>query len=322
MLPRMILTVSIVLLTNVGNPLRADEEPRWIKVTGTGESTATPDLATISIGVETEATTPGAALSDNADRMNAVMTRLKEAGLEERDLQTSQLGVWPIHPDRSVSKLEPNEAGYRASNQLTVTVRHLDRLGETLDWAVSDGANRISGPSFSVAEPAQYYQRARDAAIADAMAKAERYTAAAGVTLGPVMRIDESDTGPGLARQVRAEAMAAATPIAAGEASFSARITMMFEIEEASETETQPETESVLETEGGAAETENVEETEETPAAQKLSEAVETPVPDDASAITAEPAAEEVSEVESMPAADAIPEADDSLDNEKEPVVN
>lgn len=209
-----------------------DDRQRRITVSGRGESTAIPDIAVMSIGVETEAKTPSEALSENASHMNAVMARLKEAGIAEKDLQTAQLSIWPVYADRSGSSSRPKTTGFRANNQLSVTLREIGRIGEILDQAVADGANTVNGPNFSVAEPEPLYQAARDAAVADAIAKAERYATAAGVTLGEVVRIDEAGGGgPVFTRQLRAEAQAASTPVAAGESTFSASVTMVFAIE-------------------------------------------------------------------------------------------
>jgi uncharacterized protein YggE len=207
----------------------ADEHQfRQITVTGQGEASAEPDMATLSIGVEVQAKTPGKALADNAERMTAVMARLKDAGIAEKDLRTSQLGVWPVYSERN----QPQRiVGYRASNQLSVIIRDIDRLGDVLDQAVADGANRVNGPSFSIADPAPLLARARDDAVSDAVAKAERYAAAAGVALGDVLSIDEAGGAPIFGRQMRAEAMAASTPIAPGESSVSASVTMTFAID-------------------------------------------------------------------------------------------
>lgn len=205
-----------------------DHQPGRITVTGQGEASAKPDIATLSIGVEVQAKTPGQALSDNAERMIAVMKRLKDAGLADEDIRTSQLGVWPVFADR---QQPPKTVGYRASNQLTVTIRNIDDLGGILDQAVTDGANRVNGPSFSIADPAPLLETARDAAVKDAIAKAKRYADAADVELGEVISIDESGGAPVLGRQMRAEAMAASTPIAPGESTLTASVTMTFAID-------------------------------------------------------------------------------------------
>lgn len=209
----------------------ADDDQRQISVVGRGEIKAVPDMAVISVGVETEAKTPSEALSENTSRMSVVMARLEEAGIAANDLQTSQLSVWPIYADRPTNSNERKITSYRASNQLRVTLRDIERIGKILDQAVGDGANTVNGPSFSVANPEPVLQAARDAAVKDAIAKAKRYAAAADVKLGEVIRIDEAGRTPVIARQMRAEARVASTPIAVGETRISAEVAMVFAIE-------------------------------------------------------------------------------------------
>ncbi|MEZ5934230.1 MAG: SIMPL domain-containing protein [Alphaproteobacteria bacterium] len=222
--------VGLLAAAGLGAPsaLADQAEPRRITVTGSAEAQAVPDMATLSIGVETEAETPGKALADNAERMTAVMSRLKDVGIEDRDLQTSRLGIWPVFAERQ----QPQKpVGYHASNQLTVTIRAIDRLGAVLDQAVAEGANSVNGPTFGITNPDPLLAAARDAAVRDAIAKAERFAAAADVRLGKVLSLDEVGGGPVLLRQMRAEAMAASTPIAPGETTISASVTMTFAID-------------------------------------------------------------------------------------------
>lgn len=208
--------------------LAEDDQIRRITVTGQGEAQAVPDIATMTIGVETEGKTPGEALSENAERMTAVMGQLKRAGIADRDLRTSQLGIWPIYAE---SRQRDKTSGYRVSNQLTVTIRDIGRLSAILDATVADGANSFNGPTFAIAKPEPLLEVARDAAVKDAIAKAERYAAAADVGLGAVMTIDEAGRGPVFQRNMRAEAMDATTPIAPGETTISASVTMTFAID-------------------------------------------------------------------------------------------
>ena len=180
---RSTVVVFLLLLGGVTAPITHAEEPveRRLTVTGRGEVRAVPDVASMSIGVETEAKTPGEALDRNAVRITAVIQRLEQAGISSKDIQTSQLGIWPVHDERQ----QPRRiVAYRAANRLDVTLRDVGRLGAILDQVVADGANTVNGPIFSVAAPAPLLQAARDAAVADAIAKAERFAAAAGVTLG------------------------------------------------------------------------------------------------------------------------------------------
>ncbi|MGI9486823.1 MAG: SIMPL domain-containing protein [Geminicoccaceae bacterium] len=236
MTARPLLMLRLLLGLGVATPamfaapavLADDDQLRRITVTGRAEAQAVPDIATMSIGVETEAKTPGEALTENAERMTAVMSRLENAGIAKKDMRTSQLGIWPVFAEHP----QPEKTvGYRASNQLTVTIRDIDRLGSILDKAVADGANSVNGPTFSIADPEPLLIAAREAAVRDAIAKAERYASAADVELGPVISIDEAGGGgPVFARQMRAESMDAFSPIAPGETTIAASVTMTFAI--------------------------------------------------------------------------------------------
>lgn len=223
--------VALGVMLGAGLPAASadtdDDRVRTITVTGHAEANAVPDVAVLSIGVETKAETPGKALAENAERMTAVMEKLKSADIAERDLQTSQLGIWPVFAEH---RQNSEVVGYQASNQLSVTIRDIDRLGSLLDDAVADGANRVNGPTFSIADPEPLLIAAREAAVKDGIAKAERYAAAAGVKLGDVISIDESRSSPAVPRHMRAQAMEASTPIAAGETTIAADVTMIFAI--------------------------------------------------------------------------------------------
>ncbi|MGI9498994.1 MAG: SIMPL domain-containing protein [Geminicoccaceae bacterium] len=226
---RSFLALGLVLGLGLTTPsaIADDDRLRRITVTGQGEARAAPDIATMSIGVETEAETPSEALAANAARMTAVMKRLKSAGIADGDLRTSQLGIWQVFAEHQ----QPRDVvAFHATNQLEVTIRAIDRLGVILDEAVADGANNVNGPTFSIADPEPLLAAAREAAVKDAIAKAERDAAAADVTLGKVLSIDEGGGGPVFAGKVRAEAMMARTPVALGENTLTATVTMTFAI--------------------------------------------------------------------------------------------
>ena len=225
---------ALALLTLLAvPPLAAQEEaPRGLVVTGTGEASARPDVAVISAGVVVQADTASAALADNTRAMHAVLEQLRAAGIAQEDIQTSQFAVTPLYETRQPDPQRtepPGIVGYQVSNQVTTRVRDIDRLGATLDALVQAGANSIDGLHFEVADPKQLLGEASDAAVADALAKARRYATAAGVELGEILAIEESDSfAP--RPMMRAEAMAASVPIAPGQTELSASVTITFAI--------------------------------------------------------------------------------------------
>ncbi|MGH6898916.1 MAG: SIMPL domain-containing protein [Geminicoccaceae bacterium] len=226
---------ALAVMTLCAAPAAADEAaPRRIVVNGTGEASARPDVAVIAAGVVVQADTASAALADNTRAMNAVLEQLSAAGLAAEDVQTSQFSVTPLYEQRrpDPDTVEPPRiVGYQVSNQVTAQVRDLDRLGAILDALVRAGANSINGPWFEIADPKQLQGAARDAAVADAVARAERYAAAAGVRLGEIISIEEGGSYAPPRPMMRAEAMAADVPIAPGQTEVSASVTMVFAIE-------------------------------------------------------------------------------------------
>lgn len=205
----------------------ANEDGR-ITVTGEGQVTGAPDMAMISLGVTTEATTAAEAVAANNVQLALVLERLRGAGIEERDLQTSGLSLNP-NWQQPEGETQPRITGYIASNMLTVRVRAIDTLGAVLDKAVIDGANTFNGVSFGLSDPKPAMDKARKAAVEDAMARARLLTAAAGLKLGPVISITEGGNMGGPVPMFRMDAAAApAVPVAAGEVATTASVTMVF----------------------------------------------------------------------------------------------
>jgi uncharacterized protein len=229
-LPALMLTASLAL------PLPALAEgamPPMITVTGTGTVEAVPDIATLSIGVTTQGETAAEALTANSTALDAVMARLTAAGIEARDMQTSNLSLnpnWTGYDSSSVAG--QTIAGYVASNMLTIRVRALDGLGAVLDAAVADGANTLNGVTFGLADPEPALNEARQEAVADARARAELLAAAAGVKLGRVLSISEGSAPMDPVPMFRAEASAAPVPVAGGELGLSANVTILYQIVE------------------------------------------------------------------------------------------
>lgn len=206
---------------------------RTIVVNGLGESSAAPDMAIISIGVSAEGETAGAALREANARMKSTIDALKKDGIAPKDLQTSNLSLqarYDYEPRNSPPKL----IGYTAENTLTVRLRNLDKAGAVLDRTVASGANRMNGFSFGFADQSALLAEARHAAVADARQKAELYAAAAGVKLGPVMRISEGGSyGPqpiAAERIVMSAAKADSVPIESGEQTLNATVTIVYAI--------------------------------------------------------------------------------------------
>jgi uncharacterized protein YggE len=169
--------------------LAAQERPSkpFIAVVGNGKVSARPDMAQIQVGVVTEAK----AMKQNNDAMARLLATLESRGVSKKDVQTTNFNVMPQYRQGPHGEHQPEIVGYQVSNQVTVKVRKLNLLGPVLDELIQEGANQVHGISFTVAEPDPLLDEARRKAVADARRKAELYAAAASVTLGPVISIEE-----------------------------------------------------------------------------------------------------------------------------------
>lgn len=213
------------------------EQPRTITITGEGEVSAAPDIAYVETGVVTEGKTAAEALAANTEAMNEVFKGLEEAGIEKKDMQTSQFSVYPVYEQVKPEENRPHTpkiGGYRVQNQLTVTVRDLTKLGGILDQVVSLGSNQLSGIRFSIDKPEPLVNEARKNAVKNALEKAKLYAGAAGVALGEIMSISENGTSmpqPYYAKDMMMRAEASSVPVAAGEQTLSASVTLVIKID-------------------------------------------------------------------------------------------
>jgi uncharacterized protein YggE len=224
------LILSTALALPVAAPAWAEETSRFITVSGTGTVEAAPDMATLMIGVTSQAATAAEALAANSTATEAVIARLTASGVAARDMQTSNLSINPNWTGYDSST--PTISGYVASNMLTVRIRALDTTGEVLDAAVADGANTLNGMTFGLSDPEPAYNDARREAVEDARAKAELLAAAAGVKLGPVLSITDSAAPMGPMPMYRDAVSASPVPVVGGELGLTASVQVTYEIAE------------------------------------------------------------------------------------------
>jgi len=220
------------MLCWAGTGLAQNAEGGRLTVTGEGRVDSVPDMATMTLGVQSEAPTAAAALKQTSNATDEVLTLLSGVGIAPRDMQTRDLSLSPIWDNRSsASGAQPRIVGYQASNNVVVRVRALNDLGEILDRAVKSGANTFHGLSFGLQEPGPAQDEARRLAVSDAMRKAALFAGVAGLVLGPVLELSESGApSPRPIMLERAAAMSDAVPIARGEVSIRSQVTMVFEI--------------------------------------------------------------------------------------------
>ena len=154
-----------------------------------GEVRTAPDMATISLGVMTEAKTAVEAMRQNATRMTEVVAALRRAGIAEKDIQTSNLSLSAQY--RYEENKPPQLSGYQASNTVTIRVVDLAKTGAAMDAVVSVGANQIHGISFGLQDPQAAENEARRKAVQALAAKANLYAGATGHRVGRLVNLSE-----------------------------------------------------------------------------------------------------------------------------------
>lgn len=237
------LVVAVLTLGAAALPSAGLAEPSTITqtiagtrldVNATGEVTRIPDIAVISAGVVSRAATAAGALQDSADRMQRVLTALKRAGVEDRDIQTSNVGLNPEY--RYPQNEAPQLVGYTASNTVTIRFRDIRNSGKILDALVGEGANQINGPALTIDKPEAALDEARAKAIAIGRARADLYARSLGLHVVRVVSVNESGGGypvpPPVPMMAAARTFdAAQTKIEPGEQKLQVSLAMTFELQ-------------------------------------------------------------------------------------------
>ena len=205
--------------------------PNTISVSGTGEVAGTPDTLIVDLGVAVLRPSVGAATSDAATLLEAVISAVKATGVAERDIQTTNYAIWPEYDYRNDTQ---TLRGYRVTNTISIKIRDIDGAGATIDAATAAGGNDavVSGIRFDIEENGALITAAREAAWNDALQKAEQLAGLAGVGLGQALSITESTSStPPPVFRAEARDAGAATPIQPGEQVVSVTVQVSFAIE-------------------------------------------------------------------------------------------
>jgi len=203
----------------------AEVPSRILSVVGQAQVATVPDMAVISLGVTYTHERAG----DAMDRVNAeafaLLDALAELDVAARDVQTDQLTLSPLWNNGDGPR---RITGFVARNMVSVRVRDLDRLGEVMLVALNAGTNEFNGLRFTLQNPAPFEAEARAAAVRDAMTRAGQLADAAGVTLGPIITLNEQGgfRQPQMMAAARSESMAIAT----GEVAVTASVAITFDL--------------------------------------------------------------------------------------------
>lgn len=231
--------LAALALTACSSPALAQTEPtteppiRTLRVNGSGQVFISPDIAYISIGVHTEGEDAAEVVAENNEQAAEVVAALQDAGVADRDIQTTNFSIYPRQEYDDQGNLQG--ITYAVDNSVNVTVRDLETIGDLLDAAVQAGANSVNGISFDVSDKVSALSEARQAAVENARAQAEELADAAGVELGAIQSISSYGGFPmpvELARGGGAFAEdAASVPISPGQTSLTVDVEIVFEIQ-------------------------------------------------------------------------------------------
>ncbi len=224
-LPSLALLAGLLLWAGAASA-QAPDGPTVV-VSGQATVMAVPDRASISVSVESRAVAQRDAQAKTATAMKAVQDRLRALRVPADAVRTTSVN---LYIDADFVNGNRVTKGYVASNSIDVRLDAIDRVGEIVDAVVAAGATAVSEVRFDVKNRAVLEREALKLAVQDARARADALALGAGKTIDRMLRIEEEGVQTPGPMPVRAmamkEAMAAETPVAAGQMEFRARVTV------------------------------------------------------------------------------------------------
>lgn len=206
------LTTSLV----IGGSLFAfGAEMTGISVTGNGSISVAPDMATISLDIETTGKTAKEAQTQNGTIYQTVTKSLMDLGVPSGDLTTASFQVSPTY--RYDEKLGRVQTGYQCNHILSLVTKDTQNVGTYVDAAISAGATNENGVSFSLSDYNQYYEKALVLAVKNASGKANAIATAMGKKItNPLSMTEQSSNQPYLTPQYANKLAESATEDSAG----------------------------------------------------------------------------------------------------------
>jgi len=159
-----------------------------ITVSGEGKIYASPDLATVTLGLETNGKDVKEITQKSSDAMNEMIAKIKGLGIDSADIQTTQYTVAPQYDYTDEGR---KDNGYQISQNVEVKIRDFSKIGDVLSAATASGANVINDLQFSIENPEKSKAEARQKAIDQAKEKAQTLAAQSGIKLGKIINVYE-----------------------------------------------------------------------------------------------------------------------------------
>ena len=196
----LLMLLVVLMIVQKGNDLKntiSNTKPaNTISVSGEGKIQATPDLATVSMGVFSQGSDPATLKNQNNTSVNKITAFLKAQGVDSKDITTTN---YSLQPQYNYINGQQTVSGYQANQTVTVKVHGVDKdttlLDKIIEGAVNNGANEVDGVNLSIENPDALQQQAQQQAIDNAKSKAQKLAQEAGLTLGKVVSVAESSNG-------------------------------------------------------------------------------------------------------------------------------
>ena len=188
--------VAALLFLHGGFAIAQDNQrqgPPVIVTSGQGEVRVPPDRATVSIGVQSRASTAAAATAENSRRQKAVIDAIRARGVPADQIATMGFSVQPETQVDRTGQAPPKTTTYLVSNVVTVDLARLELVGPVIDASINAGANQIRGLSYSIVNADSARRAALALAVAAAKGDAEVIARAAGGSLGPLIELTTAD---------------------------------------------------------------------------------------------------------------------------------
>ena len=216
-----------------------------ISVTGNGESFAQPDIAQFNFTVSQDAPKMTDAQSAATNHANALVAKLKDAGISAADIQTTGFDASPKYQNQSVAGPAivcnggycppvTNQiiVGYTVSISYSVKVRDLSKVGDIATMITTGNVQSVDGPNFTLSNPDSVSNDARDKAITEAKAQAKVLADQLGVKLGRITSFQVSGGNNGAVPMVySAMAKSGATPdLEPGQTDVKSSVTITYQI--------------------------------------------------------------------------------------------
>ena len=161
-----------------------------LSVSGTGKVYIKPDIALVSLGVKTQALKSQDAVNQNNEKMTAITKAVKDLGVEDKDIQTTNYNLSPVYDWTESGRIFK---GYSLDQAISVKIRNFDKINDILDKATSAGANTVGDLQFTIDDREKALSEARTKAISEAKVKAQNLARESGLRLVKLVNVYESN---------------------------------------------------------------------------------------------------------------------------------